>query len=541
MTVPLTLLPALCLFGGALLYLLPLRIVSRYRNLIPLVALALSGAVLVLLARSAGEPVVLFEPSAILPDLTLSLQWNGAALPLGLLLLLMMAARLLMGIEDDTRAFVVGALAVSGGALLFLAADNFTTIAAAWILVELGLLVVPDSDFETHARVTTAFGWNLVAVVLWMGAAMMLSNQGALLRLQEVSLADLPALLVWLAIWIRSGLYPAHAAAPGDVSGAAVRIGVPLLLGGYLLTRVLAASQGPMAFADGMQILAVLAVAFSAVMVVSQPHGADAFLWLLRAFGAMLLLLPFLGSRQAMAALSVWLTVGAFTLCVWVEMAWSWRAQLPQVPLTALVWIGVLVMAAAVPLAPAFWGRVGLLSLGYERGLAWWLLLVAGAGLYLIPIWREIFASRDVAPKAPSRFEYAALAAGLLGALAITIVPGFFMTPFGASVQQSADATFNLLFKPINPAVLTFAVAGLVVPMLFSFELARRWAQRVSLFPTRLTTLLDLSGLANVLDFVYRFVRALIQQSLALLEQPPIAWLIFLAIWTAVWIIGLGR
>src|SRR5581483_5369291 len=176
MTVPLTLLPALCLFGGALLYLLPLRIVSRYRNLIPLVALALSGAVLVLLARSAGEPVVLFEPSAILPDLTLSLQWNGAALPLGLLLLLMMAARLLMGIEDDTRAFVVGALAVSGGALLFLAADNFTTIAAAWILVELGLLVVPDSDFETHARVTTAFGWNLVAVVLWMGAAMMLSN-----------------------------------------------------------------------------------------------------------------------------------------------------------------------------------------------------------------------------------------------------------------------------------------------------------------------------------------------------------------------------
>jgi hypothetical protein len=541
MTVLLTLLPALCLFGGALLYLLPLRIVSRYRKWIPLLALALSAAALLFLARTAGEPTVLFEPSAILPDLTLSLQWGGAALPLGLLLLLMMAARLLTRIEDDPRAFVAGALAVSGGALLFLAADNFITLTAAWILVELGLLIVPDSDFETRARVTTAFGWNLVAIMLWMGAAMMLSNQGASLRLQEVALADLPALLVWLSVWIRSGLYPLHAAAPGDVSGAAVRIGVPLLLGGYLLTRVLATSQGPMAFANAMQILVVLAVTFSAVLVASQPHGADVFLWLLRAFGATVLLLPFLGSGQAMAALSVWWTVGAFALCVWVSMAWGWRAQLPQVPLPALVWIGVLVLAAAIPLAPAFWGRVGLLSLGYARGLAWWLLLVAGAGLYLIPIWREIFASRDVAPKEPSRFEYAALAAGLLGALAVTSVPGFFMAPFGTSVQQSADATYNLLFKPTNTAVLIFAVAGLVVPLLFSFELARRWAPRANFFPTRLTTILDLSGLANGLDFVYRFVRALIQQSLALLEQPPIAWLIFLAIWTAVWIIGLGR
>jgi hypothetical protein len=539
MTVPLSLLPALLLFGGALLYLVPLPRVSRARDFIPLMALALSAAALVILARTATGAIELFEPSAILPGLAISVQWNGAALSFGLFLLALMAARLMSSFGQDARAFVVGLLAVCGGALLFLAADNFTTVAAAWLVVELGLLCVPDPDTETRARVTTAFAWNLAAIVLWLSAGMMMANQGISLRLQEMVLTDLPALLVFLAVWIRSGLYPVHASAPGDVPGAAVRIGVPMLLGGYLMTRLLAASQGAMAFADEMAIVVVLALGGSALVTAGQLHGGTAFVWMLRAFGASLLLLPFLGDAREFVSVSVWLTLGATMLAVWSGIAWLWRGQLARVPLTMLVWVVVLFLAAALPLSPAFFGRVAILFGAYALGVAWWLLLVAGAALYLTPVWREIFASRDVAPKEPSRLEYAALGIGLLPAFVILIAPGIFMAPFGA--QADAPAMFAQLLKPANLAALAFVAAGFIVPLLFCFELARRRSQGAGFLPPVLTGFLDLSAAGGMMDTVYRFLRGLTLQSLALLEQPPIAWLFFLAIWTAVWITGLAR
>lgn len=537
MTVLLALLPVVCLLGGALLYVAPLPRGSRYRSFIPLAALGLSAGALVFLARTTTDATVLFEPSAILPGLTLALQWNGAALPFGLLMLALLAARLLSAFGQDARAFVAGLLVAAGGALLFLAADNFTSVAAAWLVVEFGLLMTPDPDADTRARVTTAFAWNLAALVLWLSAGMMLANQGISLRLQEMVLTEMPALLALLAIWIRSGLYPFHVAAPSDVPGAAVRVGVPLLLGGYLMTRLLAASQGALAYADEVVILVVLAMGISALVTAGQLHGGSAFIWLLRAFGASLLLLPFVSNASERTAMSVWLTLGAFTLAVWTSIAWLWRGQLARVPLTMLVWVVVLVMAAALPLSLAFMGRVALLVDAYAVGIAWWLLLVAGAALYLIPVWREIFASRDVAPKAPSRLEYAALALGLLPVFAALLAPNFFMTPFAA--QDSAAALWNRLLRPSNSTALIFAVAGLVVPLLFAFELARRRSARTSFLPLVLTELLDLSRIGNGLDAIFRFARALILQSLALLEQPPIAWLLFLAIWVAVWIIGL--
>lgn len=541
MTVLLALLPALILMGGALLYLVPLPRSFRYQSYIPLLAFGLSAAALVYLARTTENAFELFEPSAILPGLALAVQWSGAALPFGLILLALMAARFMSASGQDSRAFVVGMLGVSSGALLFLAADNFTTVAAAWIVVELGLLIVPDPDADTRARVTTAFAWNLGAVLLWLSAGMMLANQGISLRLQEMVLGDLPALVVFLSIWIRSGLYPVHVSAPGDVPGAAVRAGVPLLLGGYLMTRLLTASRGEMAFDAEMAVLVVLAAGMSALVTAGQLHGGNAFLWMLRAFAASLLLLPFVRNVPDLAGVSVWLTLGAFALASWASIAWLWRGQLPRVPLTLLVWVVVLFMAAALPLSPAFFGRAGLLSGVYGMGIAWWLLLVACAALYLIPVWREVFASRDVAPKEPSGTEYAALVVGLLPPLAVLLAPNFFIAPFGPQAQAGATATLNLFLKPDRVTNLAFIAAGFVVPLLFAFELARRRSVRSSLLPQVVTEILDLSAVGRVLDGVYRFLRALTLQSLALLEQPPIAWLFFLAIWVAVWAAGLAR
>lgn len=541
MTALVSVLPALILLGGALIVLLPLPIPLRFRIWIPLLANALAALAILQLARIT-EPVTLFEPSDVLPSLSLTLQWNGAALLFGLFLLLTISARLLIGGGEDASLFTAGTLGVEAGSLLFLAADNWTTIAAAWLIVEFGLLLVPDDESTERERVGRALGWNVAAIVAWLTAGMILFNEGSTLRLEEMALQGTAALLVFLAIWIRSGLYPFHAAAPTSVSTGAVRLGIPLLLAGYLMTRWLSASHAAMSFQNDIEVLVLLAVGISALLTIGQPHGGDAFVWMLRAVAAPLLLLPFWVSARAAPAISVWLTLGALAVCTIVSVAWLWRAQTPREPYALVVWIAALVLSASLPLAPGWWGRVGFLATVYGQGqIALWLLLVAMLSLVLIPLWREIFASREVAPKAITRFEIGALVCLGIASVAVMFDPFAFVTPFGRSAQEGSNLALNALVRPTGIPALIFLLAGLAVPPLASFELARRWDRRANLVPLGVTNWLDLSPLARGLDWLYRFLRALVLQTLGILEQPPIAWLLFLAIWIAVWLRGLGN
>lgn len=549
MTVILGLLPALVLLGGAFLSVLPLPFVSqkgtasRYRRVLPLLANVGALVCLFVLSGTQRTLVTLFEPSDILPNLTLTLQWSGGmVLPFGIVLLIITAARFLMDVEQESAVNHAGILVVEGGALLFFAATNWTTIAAAWLWVEFGLLLVATAPGESRERVGRAFAWNLAAIVLWLTAGMMVANEGATLQLAETALRGTPALLIFLAVWIRCGLYPFQAAAPASAESFGVRVGVPILLGGYLLARMLVQLEGVIDFSVALQLIGLCVVGFSALLVAGQPHGAGALDWVLRTVAAPLLLLPFFYSTSFSPALAVWLTLGAFAVCNVIGVAWLWRAQLPHLPLNAFIWILALVLTAALPLSPGFTGRVGLLAAAYGAGqLALWLLLVATLALSLIPVWREILASRESAPKAPTVFEVAAFVCLVVPSLAVAFLPALFATPLGAT----ADAGMRLFTESIMPsgarlASWVFLVAGIFVPVLAAFELARRWERRAGLLPYFVADVLDLSGVIRTVDALYRLVRALLQRTLTVLEQPPIAWLIFLAIWVAVWLRGLG-
>lgn len=533
------LLPALVLFGGALLWLV-LRLPVFHRWL-PLATCALSAVALVY-STGASSPVTLFPPNEALPALTLTVYWNSAARVFGMFLLLILIGRFLQGIDDDPPSFVFGALVTAGSALLFFASDNFTTLASAWVFVELGLLCIPADDDGSRESAARAFGWNLVAIVLVLTAGMIVANQAGSLRLSDVVLEGITAFLILVAIWIRSGIYPLQAAAPANLNSLGIRVGLPLLLGGYLMTRLIMQLEGAFAFEAELKILAIAAVGASALVVVGQVHGGIALTWVLRALGAMILLIPlFVADTGVASALCVWFALGAFAVCAFVELAVHWRAEPPRVRLTLIVWIIALVMVTALPFSPIFWTRVGLLGIAYSQvGVALWLLLIATTALVTIPVWREVLASNQVAPRAPTRFDYAALALVLLPSLALTFAPFVFLAPFGAQVERGGRFSLDVLFAPSNTATLIFVIAGLIVPPVVSFELARRWKPRTNLLPTVITNVLDLSNLARVLDALYRFLRALVQQSLALLEQPPIAWLLFLVIWVAVWVIGLS-
>lgn len=537
------LLPALVLLGAAFLMVLPLPFAARYRRFLPLIANALALVTLFFLSTTQREPITLFPPSDILPNLTLTLLWNGSmALPFGIVLLFVLSARFLMDADQDIPLSTAGILVVEGGALLFFAATNWTTLAAAWLWVEFGLLIVPTAAGESRESVGRAFAWNLAAIILWLTAGMMVANEGASLQLVDTALQATPAFLVLLAVWIRCGIYPFQSASPAGAESFGVRIGVPILLGGYLMARLLVQLQGAMDFSTELQLIALCVVGFSGLLVAGQPHGASAFEWVLRTFAAPLLLLPFFYSTNFSPALAVWLALGAFTLSNVIGVAWLWRAQLPHLPLNAFIWIFALVLAAALPFSPGFTARVGFLAAAYGSGqMALWLLLVATIALTLIPVWREILASRESAPKAPTVYEYAAFVFLLLPSLAVALLPMLFVAPLGVT----AEAGMKLFADSIVPsgarlAAWVFMIAGLVIPVLAAFELARRWERRVSVLPTVVADTLDLSGVFRAMDLFYRLVRALLQRTLTVLEQPPIAWLIFCAIWVAVWLRGLG-
>jgi hypothetical protein len=116
------------------------------------------------------------------------------------LLLLVLSGRFLLGLGEDAPNFRIGTLVAEAGALLFLGADNWTTVAAAWLVVELGLLIVPDDEPFGYERVARAFGWNLAAIVVWLTAGLIISNQGGSLRLAEATLPSTAALTSLLAI-----------------------------------------------------------------------------------------------------------------------------------------------------------------------------------------------------------------------------------------------------------------------------------------------------------------------------------------------------
>src|SRR5262245_51116800 len=103
-------LPAIVLFGGALLVVLARPVPPRIHRWIPVVTCILAGVCLIALANSSTVPVELFEPNNALPALSLVLQWNGAALPFGLFVLVVLAGRFLFGIEGDSHAFSFGVL-----------------------------------------------------------------------------------------------------------------------------------------------------------------------------------------------------------------------------------------------------------------------------------------------------------------------------------------------------------------------------------------------------------------------------------------------
>lgn len=536
------LLPPLLLIVTALLVLI-IPIAPSRRLFLIIFSQLLVAPLLVLEARQFNAPIDLYEPSPATPSLVLTLDWSSVALPFGLLVVSAVMARVFAGYERDVRAFQFGVLIAEAGALVFFAADNWITVTAAWLLMEVGLVVIPTEGTAYYDRALRALGWNLAGVVFWLMAGMLTAFEGGSLRLSQTTLTGNAAFLALAAVWIRSGLFPFHAAAPADSQTLIPRLGLPILAATFLLTRILSQGAVNFAFRDEFMILALVGLGVSTLITLGQGELTQNLEWVARTIAAPLWLLPFVLTPRITPALSVWVGASTFLLISMLAVAFWIRTPARPFAWSKLMWGGALLTAVAVPLTPGFWARFGLFATSIvERRPLLILLLTATSSLAVIPLARAVIETprRDEQPI--SRAEYLAIVLSLAPILIAGLFPFALPAPFGRIVQDGGAVAYDALFKSSNPALSALLIAVLFLPLVLGVIIARQW-RLVSLhwngLPSRVTDVLELGELGRAGIHLAEGIATLIRQSLRLVERPPVAWLLFVAIWAALWVITL--
>ncbi len=540
--------PLLVLLLGALALLL-----SRLRaRLAALVSLATIVAALILVyinARQLEIAPYLFPGASSAPDLDLTFSFDtGAVFFSSVALLGFLGIALIENLGAERRGGV-GKLVTLAGLIAFFCAANWPTLAAAWLLVDLGLVLwrLTESD-GPGAR---GIAWRGLALsqfgsLLFLVAGVLVLNSGSSLRFEDGVLGSLPADLVLVAAWIRTGLYPfqspPRATTPAERHGTLERITITSLLGSYLVVRLLMMLHGDFAYAGVLYALALASVAASGVLALTDPGPGQALASVARAVGAPILLIPFLPVLGARPAFAIWLGLGLFNLLVIGISANLLRASTRRQPWRQVLWGAAILAASGAPLTPGFFGRIGLYAAAMRpSGILLPLAISAATTIALIPLWRAYRAARNEEWRDPTWIEYVGLAALLLPLFIEGLVPFVVTSLFGRQVEDASTYAYDALFHAPNVLEPMLLLSSVILPLPAAFFLARIHGAPVpDLGKARgaIPRALDLSAIGRGIVLALDSIGVAARQVTALIEQHPIGWILFAAIWVALWLMN---
>ena len=556
--------PSLVLFLGALILLaIPRRLDARIRLSIALTSILAAGIFIYLNASHSSDPIALLNAPPLTDNLEITFHYDGGALLFAYIVLIAAVARhLLENLRAETDVSA-GALIAVAGALAFFCADNWSTVAAGWLVADLGLVMMPASgavDAPTIAMKLRALAVSQVGALVFLVAGLLASNGGAPPRLDDAALDGVAATLLLLAVWLRCGFWPLHFSQAskrettatftgGTVSPLALRrglftFGVPTLMGISLLERALVVIQGGPEFVSALHALALFALVASALLAITRFYAQQDLTWSARAIAAPLLLLPFIQPITLQPALAIWLGLGFFNLVALTAGASILRAHTRREPWLQVLWGAGLLVACGFPFTPAFLGRVGFYATELQNGDSVLIVAVVGAtALALIPLWKMFLSVRELEPRRPTLVEYVAIALLLLPMLAEGLVPFNVLGFFGRAVQDGGVPAYDALFHADNFLTPILLLIAVLLPLLRSFILARAWVPPSYQFrgvERVLDASLNLDALARGGARIVESLGVALRQVIYLLEQHPIGWLVFAAIWLALWILGMG-
>lgn len=544
----LALAPALVLLLGALA-LLPAKAYGRVRPFIPLAAILLTLLFLFLNPRQPNPVQLAFPGASTGTDLDLAVNYDTVSLFMAGLVLLAFAAQLLVeNLRPDTL-LSPGALVMLAGAVVFFGANNWVTLAAGWVLADLGLLATrleAAHDSAARASVWRALGVSQFGLLLFLAAGVSLLNDVLPLRLAETQIGAGAATLVILAAWIRSGLYPFHYIQSGDADSSRndhLRdLGITALLGLYLLIRAVLQLQEDPLYSDLLQLVALLGLGVTTLLALLEHREPQRVGWIVCAIGAPLFLLP-IAAVVVHASFILWLLLGLFNF---ISLAWAAAAFGPQTlrqPWRQVLWGAAMLCAAGFPLTPGFLGHIGYYTAAIQAGNDWLLIvLFSVTTLLLIPLWRIFFAATTGEARKPTPVEYVSIALLLLPVLIEGIAPFRVTALFGKEVEDASAFAYDALFHAPSLGQPIILIVATILPLPLAFFLARAvdpLRGRLGNAPNTLVSWLDLSAPTDAIVAIADTLGGALHQLSALIELHPMGWVLFAAIWVALWLLNI--
>lgn len=540
------------LLGAAIVWVY--HYVPRIPLLIVIAASLLSLALLFVNARQSNLTPFLFPAFASAPDLDLGLDLSPAGLFFSTIAIVGAASATLLFNWNGLGRSASGLLITLSGVIAFLLAANWTTLAAGWLLADLGLIFWRILDTPTIERAHLpwrAFALSQLGALIFLAAGIFVSAGGSSLRFANTQITGISADLILLAAWIRSGLYPFQipifAGWNGARSQRLLRTCITILLGGYLIVRMLGLMQGEFRNFSLFYAISLIAVAAAALLVIVEKESGPESVLTVLAFGAPIFVTPFVAVPAQGAAFVLWLTLGAFNLALVVLGTSLVRSNSRRRPLVRILWAAAILTAAGFPLTPGFLGRVGLYAAAFGSGqglLA--VALSAVATLALIPLWRGFLSPLAGQDNKPNVLEYVGIAGLLLPIVAEGAAPFYLTGLFGREVEDASTFAFDALYHSSSPLGPIAVLASVLLPLPIAFFIARgtlstanrRWEVQASF-----TRAFDLLGLRRALILGLDSLGVAARQVSALIEQHPIGWILLAAIWVAVWLLNgqLGR
>ncbi len=497
-------------------------------------------------AHTSESISLLPAAGAPFPGASLVLQYDGLALFFSAVVLVSSIGWRLISNLSGRAEIHGGQLIAWAGAAAFFASDNWPTLAAAWLLVDLGLLIWRidrAGDAEEKNQAWTAAGLSLAGLLLFLFAGAPMLNDGSSLRLSDAGLGELPGALVLIAAWIRSGLYPFHAASPAarsrpveeDLSGLALTA----LLGLVLLARMVLALQQDPAFIDAFQLLAFVGIGATALLCLRDSGRGETLAWSMRAIGAPAFLTVLI-SVAARAAFVIWLGLGLYAAAALIIGVKLLHTQTRRLPVQRVLWALALACAAGLPLTPGFFGRVGYYAAALEaRDFVMLLALFMGTTLALVPLWMGFREARDFGERALTYAEYGGIAVLVLPVLLEGIFSFQLAALLGGPVQEASAYASDALIHPGNLIEPLLLLVLMLLPLPLAFGLAAYNGpirSRGNELLGRLQGLVDLSAFGRAGMSLFGLIGVLIHELSGLIEQYPVGWLVFAAIWIALWL-----
>lgn len=538
--------PVLALLIGALA-LLPSRAFGRLTPFVSLDAVLVSLALLLINAKRQDILVSLFPAFASAPDLDLTFAFEPSSVFIAAIGLIAFLSFIIGERSSGIGGIGAGRLVALAGALAFVLASNWTTMAAGWLLTDLGLLVWGASEARDDKRLP----WRALAIsqfgaLIFLAAGALELNLGSSLRFDSAVLAGVSVDIVFVAGWMRSRLYPFQLPSsqepPVSRANRIQRTALTLLLGVFLIVRALTMMQGEFEFSSVLYLLALFGAGATAILVLGETDPKSNLIWAPLAVGVPISLAALLGPPEARPAILVWLGVGLFDLILITAGLEYVRSNSRRRPFRRILWGVAIFCAAGFPGTPAFLGRVGLYAAAFHTNDPLVVLaMVAATTLVIIPFWTRFLLPFDSEQQSSDRLEFALVVLLLIPMLLEGLLPFVLTSFFGRSVEDGGTFAFDSLLHGGSfwePIVL---LGSVLLPPLSAFLISKRTLETgitAAGVPDGIKRLLDLSTPGRFLVLLLDSLGLAARQISALIEQHPLGWILFAAIWVAVWLLN---